>query len=144
MDIFQKITEGTVTADDFNRLISESLPSSTRERSHRTMRVAQTANTNAQDIEGHAPKIRPAARSAHQKAGDNDPMQTARGKAAHRKSQRTQARTHMEAAVAFLKANHSKPVIECDLSKIDRDFMLKLIAALPEDEWRTDLAAALR
>lgn len=145
MDIFQKISEGTVTVDDFNRLISESLPSSTRERSHRTMRASQTSNVAGQDVEGHtAANIRPAARLAPQKAGNNDPTKTGRGRAANRRSQRTQARTHMESAVAFLKAHYGKPILECDLSQVDKDFMLKLIGALPDDDWRAELAVALR
>lgn len=144
--IEKKIEEGTVTVDDFNKLIAESLPSSTRERLQRNSRITQGINTSHQDGIGHnTARMRPDARVKHQRSGNNDPMKTARGKMANRRSQRTQARKRMAEAIEFLRKNYGKPIIECDLNVDYKDLLLLAATKLAhKNDWYCDLAAALK
>lgn len=90
--IFQKIEEGTVTVDDFNKLISEATPEALRDRVRR--RTTQNATDGHIDDEGHQkldlPKFADRVQPKREKA-DNTQMH-GRGKIAHKKSARTQKR----------------------------------------------------
>lgn len=90
--IFRKIEEGTVTADDFNRLISEATPESLRDRVRR--HTTRNVTDSHIDDEGHQklkpPKFADRVQPKREKA--NNTQMHGQGKAAHRRSARTQKR----------------------------------------------------
>ncbi len=90
--IFNKIDEGIVTVDDFNKLISEATPEAVRDRVRR--RTLKSPTKNHIDSEGHQqlglPKF--AARVQPKRERANNTQMTGQGKAAHRRSTRTQRR----------------------------------------------------
>lgn len=127
-EIFRKIDEGTVTCDDFNRLISESTPESIRDRVRR--RTIKNPTDSHQDDDGHqqlqlpqfekriAPKRKPLHQQNH-----------GRSNIAHAHSARTQKRTmsrSFDEEINFVKDNIGKPINECDLSNVDKHKLLLL------------------
>lgn len=90
--IFRKIDEGIVTADDFNKLISEATPEAVRDRIRR--RTLKSPTENHIDSKGHQqlglPKF--AARVQPKRERSDNTQMTGQGKAAHRRSTRTQRR----------------------------------------------------
>lgn len=90
--IFKKIEEGTVTASDFNKLISEATPEALRDRVRR--RTKKNETDSHIDDEGHQklkpPKFADRVQPKRERA-DNTQMH-GQGKAAHRRSARTQKR----------------------------------------------------
>jgi hypothetical protein len=93
--IFQKIREGTVTADDFNRLIQEATPESARDRLRRRQNHTQDTVRSHQDDDGHSDLKLPVMADRVQpkrERADRTQMQHG-GKMGHRHSARTQRRT---------------------------------------------------
>jgi len=101
-NIFQKISEGTVTADDFNSLINEATPEALRDRVRRGANIDTTRGHL--DDDGHqamsGPSFNARIKPKREKA-DNTQMQGG-GKAAHRKSTRTQRRKARTESKEFL------------------------------------------
>lgn len=90
--IFQKIDEGTVTVDDFNKLISEASPEALRDRIRR--KVKHNATDSHQDADGHQKLQGPQFAKRVQPKKEKNPgvQMNGQGKAAHRRSTRTQRR----------------------------------------------------
>lgn len=90
--IFSKIDEGVVTVEDFNRLISEATPEAVRDRVRR--RTLKPPTESHIDDKGHQqlglPKF--AARVQPKRERSDNTQMTGQGKAAHRRSTRTQRR----------------------------------------------------
>ena len=127
-EIFRKIDEGTVTCNDFNRLISESTPESIRDRLRR--RTIKNTTDSHQDEDGHqqlqlpqfekriAPKRKPLHQQNH-----------GRSNIAHAHSARTQKRTmskSFDEEINFVKNNIGKPINECDLLNVNKHRLLSL------------------
>lgn len=91
--ILNKIDEGTVTTDDFNKLISEATPEAVRDRVRR--RVKRSETDKHIDDEGHQKLENPSfTKRVQPKREKPDRSQMhGQGKVAHRKSARTQKRT---------------------------------------------------
>lgn len=87
--IIKKIEEGTVTKEDFDNLIKESMPESVRNRIRRRMTPGKA--NSGQDDEGHTIEPSLAKRVAPKRKPRNKQM-TGRGRIAHRHSTRTQKR----------------------------------------------------
>lgn len=113
--IFTKIEEGTVTADDFNKLIQEATPESVRDRLRRRQSHTQDTVRSHQDENGHADLSLPVMADRVQpkrKRADRTQMQHG-GKAGHRRSARTQKRTmskSLKEAFGFFKGNIGRPI----------------------------------
>jgi hypothetical protein len=94
-EIFKKIDEGTVTLDDFNKLISEATPESARDRLRRRPMAQRRTVKSHHDEEGHddlgLPKI--ADRVQPKREREDNTQMTGRGELGHRHSARTQRRT---------------------------------------------------
>lgn len=90
--IFQKIDEGTVTVDDFNKLISEASPEALRDRVRR--KVKHNVTDSHQDQDGHQKLQGPQFAKRIQPKKEKNPgvQMNGQGKAAHRRSTRTQRR----------------------------------------------------
>jgi len=146
--ILKKIDEGTVTCDDFNRLIQETTPESIRDRIRR--RTVKNATSSHIDKDGHqqlklpefkkriAPKRKPEHQQNH-----------GRSKIAHAHSARTQRRTmpgKFDEEIQFIAYNIGKNLSECDLSNINRRQLLlvsRKMMALPNinRDWLLDLCS---
>lgn len=118
--IFAKIDEGTVTVDDFNRLLSESTPESLRDRvRRRPMAQRNTVKSHQDNESGHSdlslpefgdrvqPKRKPADRTQN----------NGRGRNAHRHSARSQKgkpqdHNRFNEAVEFVNQYYGKPLVE--------------------------------
>lgn len=112
--VIDKIEAKTVTCDDFNQLINEAVPASTVDRVRRRTRRTPTAS-HIDNKTGHQhlklPKFQ--ARTAPKRAPTNKRAQMQhRGKAAHKRSARTQKRQYAE-ALTFIKKYIGKPISEC-------------------------------
>ena len=131
--IYIKIEEGKVTAEDFNQLIQEATPESVRDRVRRRTSVNPT--DTHQDMEGHQqlnlpnfndrvqPKRKPADRS----------QMNGRGRIAHRHSARTQEKTmpkRLSEAIEFIYKNIGKPKHEYqnDFQLIEDKLALGVVA----------------
>lgn len=126
-NILQKIDEGTVTCDDFNKLISESTPESIRDRIRRRT-LKNATDSHIDKTTGHqqlklpdfqkriAPKRKPLHQQNH-----------GRSNIAHAHSARTQKRTmpnKFDEEINFIKDNIGKSLSECDMSRIDKNKLL--------------------
>jgi len=113
--IYTKISEGTVTVDDFNQLIQEAMPESVRDRVRR--RVKRNETDPHQDIEGHQQLALPtfADRIEPKRKPAGDVQMHGRGKIAHKHSARTQKRTmpkRFAEAFEFISTNIGTPESE--------------------------------
>ena len=95
--IFRKIDEGTVTVNDFNQLIAEATPESVRDRLRR--KVKRNETDSHIDDEGHQKLKLPtfASRVQPKRKRANNTQMHGQGKAAHRRSTRTQKRQQQNA-----------------------------------------------
>lgn len=93
MDILKKIDEGTVTIDDFNKLIQEAMPESVRDRVRRRT-VVNATGSHIDNATGHQKISLPnfTKRTAPKRERSNNTQMTGAGKAGHRRSTRTQRR----------------------------------------------------
>lgn len=148
--ILKKIDEGTVTCDDFNRLIKETTPESIRDRVRR--RTIKNATSSHIDPEGHqqlklpqfqkrvAPKRKPINQQNH-----------GRSKIAHVHSARTQRKTmpgKFDEEIQFIVKHIGKNISECDLSNVNRRQLLlvsRKMLTLPNinRDWLLDLCLHL-
>lgn len=132
--ILIKIDNGTVTADDFNNLIKEATPESTRDRLRRRQNHNQNTVRSHQDEDGHAklelPTMADRVQPKRERA-DRTQMQH-RGKLGHRHSARTQRRTmsksfkesSMQKSIRFFKENIGKTIDSDLLENIDNKQMI--------------------
>jgi len=113
--ILRLIDEKTVTADDFNRFIAETSPTSLNKRVQRQMKhdkigpQSSSVGRQVDDITDHEP------------AGHNDPTTTLRGKHALRR-QIKRNKAHPEQfreAIEFLEVNRCKPLEECQAKLVN-------------------------
>jgi hypothetical protein len=131
--IYQKITEGTVTADDFNKLIQEATPESVRDRVRR--RTSRNETDEHQDGEtGHQPLTLPnfSDRVQPKRKPENSSQMHGRGKLGHRHSARTQSKANskvpkrFDEAMSFIQAHigESCEKYSKDLQLIDDKYAL--------------------
>jgi hypothetical protein len=107
--LFRLIDEKTVTADDFNRFIAETSPTSINKRVQRQMSPHKASPT----ITNPGRKIDD--KTDHEPADHNDPTSTGRGKSALRK-QIKHNKKHPEQfseAIEFLQENKGLALSEC-------------------------------
>ena len=132
-EIKAKIESHNITAQDFNQLINESLPSSSIDRVRR--RTRRTPTKSHIDAKGHQPMQLPklSARVLPKRRPNNTKSQmTHRGKSAHRKSARTQKRQYAE-ALRFIKKYVGKRSDEYKIALEnlqDKNALLRLIVNL--------------
>jgi len=111
--VISKIEAKTITIDDINALIAEAVPASTVDRVRRRTRRTPTAS-HIDNRSGHQhlnlPKFQ--ARVAPKRKPVGNTQMRHRGKAAHKRSARTQKRQYAE-ALQFLKKHIGKPIAEC-------------------------------
>jgi|2_EtaG_2_1085320.scaffolds.fasta_scaffold00165_11 hypothetical protein len=114
--IFAKIDEGTVTVDDFNRLIQEATPESLRDRVRRRPMAQRNTVKSHQDNEtGHSdlepPEFNKRIQPKREREGRT--QMHGRGKSGHRHSTRTQTGVPREnkfsEALNFVLENYGKP-----------------------------------
>lgn len=129
--IFEKITNGTASEADFNKLIQESTPESVRDRVRR--RTKRNSTDSHQDEEGHQdlelptyadrvqPKRKPSGRS----------QMNGRGRVAHKHSAKTQKRTmpkKFEEAVHFIDKHIGSDNYDAELQLVEDKRALSLVA----------------
>lgn len=99
-EVTTKIENKTVTADDFNKLISEAMPESVRDRVRR--RTIVSPEESHIDTDGHqqlkAPDLAKRVQPKRERSGNT--QMTGRGKIAHKHSAKTQAREAASTAVS--------------------------------------------
>lgn len=157
--IFTKIEEGTVTTDDFNRLIQEATPEAIRDRIRR--RTKRNATDEHIDDEGHQRLELPtyADRVQPKRERTDRSQNNGRGKAGHRRSARTQKRTMHKAfesvpprfknAARFLVENIGQPITESLVDKARDVTLLPIVIpkfmALPgvDRNWLDQLSRRL-
>lgn len=100
--IFTKITEGTVTADDFNKLIQEAVPECLRDRVRRHT-IKNATDSHQEPDTGHQPLDLPtfADRVQPKRERQNSSQMHGRGKLGHRHSTRAQ-RQHTESKRRYM------------------------------------------
>jgi hypothetical protein len=133
--IFQKITEGTVTANDFNLLIQEAVPEGMRERLRR--RTARNVTDSHTDEEGHQPLDGPvfADRIQPKREREGKTQMHGRGRTAHRASARTQRRTM---ARSFHESIKNLPAQVPPRFKASAEFVVEFLNK-PQSEFGTKL-----
>jgi hypothetical protein len=126
--ILDKITSKTITASDFNELIIEATPESTRDRVRRRMNHNNRTARSHHDEHGHSslslPKIR--ARINPKRNRSNNTQMQHGGRMGHRHSARTQKRTmrrSLKEAVNFVANYIGRDINEEALESLD----LKLV-----------------
>ena len=123
------IEDKTVTADDFNRFIAETSPTSINKRVQRQMKHDKTgpqASSLGRQVDD---------KTDHEPADHNDPTTTLRGKhALQRQIKRNKAHPdQFREAIEFLQANSKKPLEECKLKLCDitdQESLHRLVARL--------------
>ena len=130
-EILNKISDNTVTCEDFNRLISESMPESIRDRvRRRTLRSPAKSHTSHS---GHQQLSLPQfSKRISPKREPSNQQNHGRSRSAHNKSTRTQRRrsNKFDEEIQFISLNIGKPLIECDLSNINSANLRLLIPSL--------------
>lgn len=159
--IFQKIDEGTVTVDDFNALISEAMPESSRDRMRR--RTLNNVSDSHQDADGHQQLDLPTFgdRIQPKRERANNTQMHGRGKTGHRHSVRTQRRKskasglletvpdRFRASMEFIVDNIGKEVTEDVLAELNDRAAAKAIItklmSVPDinREWLSNLSDKL-
>lgn len=130
--IYQKITEGTVTIDDFNELIQEAAPESVRDRVRR--RTSRNETDSHQDNEtGHQSLTLPSFgdRIQPKRKPEGKTQMNGRGKTGHRHSARTQKESDkFTEAVGFIEKyiGESSEVYDADLQLINDKYALATLA----------------
>ena len=153
--IYQKITEGTVTTDDFNALISEATPESVRDRVRR--RTSRNETDSHQDNEsGHQPLTLPSFgdRIKPKRKPEGKVQMHGRGKTGHRHSARTQSKVpdRFTEAMDFIEKHigESSEKYSKDLQLISDKYALatlatKMLSARNVDrDWLYELRSKLR
>lgn len=157
--IFQKIRTKTVTAEDFNRLLSESMPESIRDRVRR--RTSRNVSKSHLDVKGHQPMNLPTLADRVQPKRKPRRQQThGRGALGHTHSTRTQqrksrlARLHesiperFKLALQFIVDNLDVPISECKIDTVQDKVALHAVAtkllAVPDmdRDWLQQLCKA--
>lgn len=133
--ILSKITNGTVTADDFNKLISEATPESARDRIRRRMNHNNNTARSHHDEHGHSRLTLPTmnARVQPKRNRSNRTQMQHGGRMGHRHSARTQKRTmsrSLREAINFLQNNIGKEINEEMMSNIDRNMVHRVATKL--------------
>lgn len=132
--IFSKIAEGTVTADDFNQLISEATPEAVRDR----VRRRTTINPSSSHIDspsGHQSMTLPnfAGRVQPKREKSNQTQMTGRGKAAHKQSTRTQRR---KAKAVQTEETQSEDILERAQKMVDDGCSAAELLELFNQHWK--------
>ena len=153
--IYKKITEGTVTASDFNNLIQEATPESVRDRVRR--RTSRNETDSHQDNEsGHQSLNLPtfADRVQPKRKPEGSSQMRGRGKVGHRHSARTQKKMpeRFTEALEFIQAHigESSDKYSKDLQLVDDKYALatlttKMLSAPNVDrDWLYELRSNLR
>lgn len=153
--IYQKISEGTVTAEDFNKLLSEATPESLRDRVRRRIMPQRDNLKSHQDKEGHSdlklPKFADRVQPKRKPSGNT--QMHGRGKVGHRHSTKTQRKKFDESvfperfqrAIRFISDNIGKEEYSKELSLLEDKSALKHVInnlmTLPNinREWLHDL-----
>jgi rubrerythrin len=129
--LFRLIDEKTVTADDFNRFIAETSPTSINKRVQRQLRphkIGPQVSSPERSVDD---------KTDHEPADHNDPTTTSRGRNALRKqikSNKANADQFRE-AIEFLQENTGKSLLECkaQLEKVvDLESLNRLITRLSQ------------
>lgn len=126
--ILRLIDEKTITADDFDRFIAETSPTSIAKRVQRQMKhdkIGPQLSSLGRQVDD---------KTDHEPADHNDPTTTLRGKSALRK-QIKRNKAHPEQfreAIEFIESNHGKSLEECQakLADITDPVALKRLAAV--------------
>lgn len=135
--IYEKIQNGTVTSEDFNKLISEAMPECSRDR---VRRRTLDKNHDSYDEQGHDKFGEPNLADRVQPKIEKEPgeQMTHGGKAGHRRSTRTQRRkSKFSEAINFVQNNIGKSINEYsgDLDSVsDREALYEFVTALMKKE----------
>ena len=127
--LLRLIDEKTVTAEDFDRFIAETIPTSINKRVQRQIRPGKIGPQVT------SPERKVDDKTDHEPPDHNDPTTTARGRSSL-KRQIKRNKAHPEQfreAIEFLRAYCGKPISECELrlcNIVDRSSLHKLTAAL--------------
>jgi hypothetical protein len=114
-NILRLIDEKTITADDFDKFILETSPTSIAKRVQRQMKhdkIGPQATSLGRQVDD---------RTDHEPSQHNDPTTTPRGRGALRK-QIKRNKAHPEQfreAIEFIELNHGKPLQECQAKLAD-------------------------
>lgn len=117
--IYDKIQTQTITKEDLEELISESLPSSIRDRVRRRTLVSKTREHLTP--EGHQPKAPDFNDRVTPHRSPSGEQMNGRGSLAHKhstKTQRRNMRNEIQEAIDFVAENYNKDVIEINVDKI--------------------------
>lgn len=149
-NVIKKIDEGTVTCDDFDRLIKETTPESIRDRVRRRTTVNNTDSHI--DDKGHQQLSLPdfKKRVAPKRSPENQ-QSHGRSSLAHKHSARTQKRTQkrFHEEIEFIKNNCGRLLSECDISTINKSDLLivaKKCMSVPNinREWLETLCSVVK
>jgi hypothetical protein len=144
--IYTSIDEKTVTAEDLNRFITETSPTSIAKRVQRQMRHSKV-DPRSTSLERQIDD-----KTDHKPADHNDPTTTLRGKYALRRQIKRNKRhpEKFQEAIEFLTVNNGKPISECDIKGLnDLASLSMLISRLSqkpsqfEREWLLSLNNAI-
>jgi Mn-containing catalase len=114
-NILRMIDEKTVTADDFNRFIAETSPTSINKRVQRQLRPKKIGPRSS------SPERKIDDKTDHEPADHNDPTTTARGRGALRR-QIKRNKAHPEQfreAIEFIQTNNKVSLEECRMKLCD-------------------------
>lgn len=133
--ILAKINIGTVTAEDFNNLISEATPESTRDRVRRRMNHNNDIARSHHDEHGHSRTSLPtmSARVDPKRTRSNRTQMQHGGRMGHRHSARTQKRTmsrSLKEALLFFRDNIGKEINEELMAGVDKGLVRTLASKL--------------
>jgi hypothetical protein len=125
-ETLSKIEQGSITVEDFNKLIKETTPASIVDRvRRRTLRNATKSHIDKKS--GHQPLSLPnLAKRVSPKRKPANHQNHGRSKIAHDHSTRTQRQNSVQEAIIYVKNNIGKPISECDLSTIDKSILAKV------------------